>query len=419
MVEAENLFDQKLTAMAVQLSSVPLRTTNNAPAPDDENMVFQLFNEDGKLVWHSVHAPDQYIAANEGFSENNFDGFRWRTLSYFNFVNGHRIMIAERVDLRYRLAESVILESIIPVVVVLPIAGLLIWLIIGHGLKSLAILAGILRRKAADDLSAVDVGRAPDELMPVIESVNSLLRRLSASFERERRFSADAAHELRTPISAIKIHLHNLRDEYGKDNESLRSLEFDVDRLAHLVEQMLLLHRTTPDHYPAKFEGLSLAALTREIIAERYTDFVNKDQTIELHGDEGEVNGDRFALGILLLNLLSNASRYTQAGGVIQVRIANLKNSTRLSVVDNGPGISADVQARVFERFYRAGGDRHSSGVSGCGLGLSIAEHIAELHGASISMTVGDNNCGLAVMVDFPAKNSKNDLTLGGYGEQK
>lgn len=210
-----------------------------------------------------------------------------------------------------------------------------------------------------------------------------------------------------------------MRDEYGKDNESLRSLEFDVDRLAHLVEQMLLLHRTTPDHYPAKFEGLSLAALTREIIAERYTDFVNKDQTIELHGDEGEVNGDRFALGILLLNLLSNASKYTQAAGIIQVRIANLKNSIRLSVVDNGPGISADVQARVFERFYRAGGDRHSSGVSGCGLGLSIAEHIAELHGASISMTVGDNNCGLAVMVDFPAKNSKNDLTLGGYGEQK
>lgn len=419
MAEAENLFDQKLKAMALQLSSVPLKTANNAPAPDDDNMVFQLFNEDGKLVWHSVHAPDQYIAANEGFSENNFDGFRWRTLSYFNFVNGHRIMIAERVDLRYRLAESVILESIIPVVVVLPIAGLLIWLIIGHGLKSLAILAGILRRKAADDLSAVDVGRAPDELMPVIESVNSLLRRLSASFERERRFSADAAHELRTPISAIKIHLHNLRDEYGKDNESLRSLEFDVDRLAHLVEQMLLLHRTTPDHYPAKFEGLSLAALTREIIAERYTDFVNKDQTIELHGDEGEVNGDRFALGILLLNLLSNASKYTQAAGIIQVRIANLKNSIRLSVVDNGPGISADVQARVFERFYRAGGDRHSSGVSGCGLGLSIAEHIAELHGASISMTVGDNNCGLAVMVDFPAKNSKNDLTLGGYGEQK
>ncbi|WP_295873598.1 ATP-binding protein [uncultured Zhongshania sp.] len=423
MAEAENLFDQKLKAMALQLSSVPLRTANNAPAPDDENMVFQLFNADGKLVWHSVHAPDQYIAANEGFSENNFNGYRWRTLSYFNFVNGHRIMIAERVDLRYRLAESVILESIIPVVVVLPVAGLLIWLIIGHGLKSLAILARILRGKAADDLSAVDVGKAPNELMPVIESVNSMLRRLAASFERERRFSADAAHELRTPISAIKIHLHNLRDEYGQDDESLLSLERDVDRLAHLVEQMLLLHRTTPDHYPAKFERVSLAVLAREVIAERYEDFVSKDQIIELLGNDGEVDGDRFAIGILLQNLLTNASKYTQRGGAIQVKIEALENRVRLVVVDNGPGISADMKERVFERFYRVGGDRHSSGVSGCGLGLSIAEHIAELHSASISMATGDNGCGLAVTVDFPttliALKASGNLALEQFGEKR
>ena len=423
MAEAENLFDQKLKAMALQLSSVPLRTANNAPAPDDENMVFQLFNADGKLVWHSVHAPDQYIAANEGFSENNFNGYRWRTLSYFNFVNGHRIMIAERVDLRYRLAESVILESIIPVVVVLPVAGLLIWLIIGRGLKSLAILARILRGKAADDLSAVDVGQAPNELMPVIESVNSMLRRLAASFERERRFSADAAHELRTPISAIKIHLHNLRDEYGQDNESLLSLERDVDRLAHLVEQMLLLHRTTPDHYPVKFERISLAALAREVIAERYQDFVSKDQIIELLGNDGEVDGDRFAIGILLQNLLTNASKYTQCGGAIQVKIEALENRVRLIVSDNGPGISADMKERVFERFYRVGGDRHSSGVSGCGLGLSIAEHIAELHSASISMATGDNGCGLAVTVDFPttliALKASGNLALEQFGEKR
>ena len=97
MAEAENLFDQKLASMALQLSSVPLRTSNNAPAPDDDNMVFQLFNAEGKLVWHSVHAPDQYIAANEGFSENNFNGYRWRTLSYFNFVNGHRISCGNHI----------------------------------------------------------------------------------------------------------------------------------------------------------------------------------------------------------------------------------------------------------------------------------------------------------------------------------
>lgn len=411
MLEAENLFDQKLNAMALQLSSVPLRTTNNAPAPDDESMVFQLFNADGKLAWRSVHAPDQYIAANEGFSENNFNGYRWRTLSYFNFVNGHRIMIAERMDLRYRLAESVILESIVPVVVVLPVAGLLIWLIIGRGLKSLAILAKILRGKAADDLSAVDVGKAPNELVPVIESVNSMLGRLAASFERERRFSADAAHELRTPISAIKIHLHNLLDEYGQDNESLLSLERDVDRLAHLVEQMLLLHRTTPDHYPAKFESFSLAALASEVIATNYADFSKKEQSIELHGDEGRVSGDHFALRIMLQNLLNNACKYTQRGGFIKVVIDTGPESVRLTVSDNGPGISAEVKSRVFERFYRVGGDRHASGSSGCGLGLSIVEHIAELHRASISMSEGEGGIGLAFTVVFPLSFVFGELT--------
>ena len=411
MAEAEKLFDQKLTAMALQLSSVPLRSQNNSPAPDNEHMVFQLFNADGKLAWRSVHAPDQYIAANEGFSENNFNGYRWRTLSYFNFVNGHRIMIAERMDLRYRLAERVILESIVPVVVVLPVAALLIWLIVGHGLKSLELLAGILRKKAADDLSVVSIDNTPIELTPVIASMNSLLRRLDDSFERERRFSADAAHELRTPISAIKMHLHNLRDEYPEHNSSLNSLERDVDRLAHLVEQMLLLHRTTPDHYPAKFESLSLAALASEIIATNYADFSKKEQSIELHGDAGRVSGDRFALRIMLQDLLNNAYKYTQRGGFIKVVIDTGPDSVRLTVSDNGPGINAEVKSRVFERFYRVGGDRHASGSSGCGLGLSIVEHIAELHRASISMSEGEGGIGLAFTVVFPLSFVFGELT--------
>ena len=186
---------------------------------------------------------------------------------------------------------------------------------------------------------------------------------------------------------------------------------------------MLLLHRTTPDHYPAKFERISLAALAREVIAERYQDFVSKDQIIELLGNDGEVDGDRFAIGILLQNLLTNASKYTQRGGAIQVKIEAFENRVRLVVVDNGPGISADVKERVFERFYRVGGDRHSSGVSGCGLGLSIAEHIAELHSASISMATGDNGCGLAVTVDFPttliALKASGNLALEQFGEKR
>jgi len=403
MLEAESLFDQKLSEMAAQYAVIPLTGSVPPPAPDDQQMVFQIFSQEGRLLWRSAHAPVDLISDEPGFSEHNFNDYRWRTLSYLNKDNARRVVVAERVDQRYRLAESVILESIVPVVLVLPVAGILIWLIIGHGLNSLGVLAGILRRKNPDDFGAIKVDGAPEELMPVINSVNAMLGRLNASFERERRFSADAAHELRTPISAIKMHLHNVREELPSGSDSLRSLTKDVDRLAHLVEQMLLLHRTTPDHYPAKFEPISLPSLARELIAERYADFAAKDQSIELVGEAVTVDGDRFALGILVQNLLNNASKYTQQQGRIEVRVERRADGVWLTVADNGPGINEVAQLRVFERFYRLGGDRHSSGVSGCGLGLSIVEHIAELHGAKIMMAKGlDDGPGLAVSIIFP-----------------
>ena len=428
MGEAERLFDQKLSEMAAQFGAMPLPNVESPPSADDEQMVFQIFKADGRLLWRSAHAPAQIISQELGFGEHNFNNYRWRTLSYMNAENGRRVVVAERVDQRYRLAESVILESVVPVVLVLPVAGILIWLIIGHGLSSLGVLAGILRSKSPDDFGAIKVDGAPVELLPVINSVNSMLSRLSASFERERRFSADAAHELRTPISAIKMHLHNVRDELPSGSDSLHSLSKDVDRLAHLVEQMLLLHRTTPDHYPAKFEKIAIANLARDIIAERYTDIAAKHQSIELEGDAVTADGDRFALGILLQNLLSNASKYTQQGGRIELRTENKVDEVWLTVADNGPGISAEAQIRVFERFYRLGGDRHSSGVSGCGLGLSIVEHIAELHGAKIVMAQGLEKRGLAVSIVFPASLSagknfktrdkvKKALRLGEGGE--
>jgi two-component system sensor histidine kinase QseC len=402
MKEVEALFDQKLHEMAQQLAAIPLLDNSELPAAEDQQMLFQIANLNGVLLWRSAHAPKILISVDEGYGEHNINGFRWRTLVYTQENKHRRVIVAERVDIRYQLAESVILESIIPVLIVLPIVGLLIWLIIGHGLKSLGELARILQRKAADDFGTIQLKEAPSELMPVVNSVNALLSRLNASFERERRFSADAAHELRTPISAIKIHLHNLSEELPSHMDSLQSLDKDVNRLAHLVEQMLLLHRTTPDHYPAKFESISLQLLAREVIAERYADFAKKDQNIELLGDAIEVNGDRFALGILLQNLLHNASKYTQRGGSIRVLLEASSQWLRLTVEDNGPGISAEVRERVFERFYRLDGDRHQSGVIGCGLGLSIVEHIAELHHARITMASGANQCGLAISVDFP-----------------
>ena len=173
--------------------------------------------------------------------------------------------------------------------------------------------------------------------------------------------------------------------------------------MAHLVEQMLDLFRTTPEHYPARFERLDLQSLARVTIAEHYAEFAQKNQRVELIGQPEFVLGDRFALGILLKNLLSNASKYTPAAGRVEVCTGLDGARPYLRVDDSGAGITPEEYGRIFERFYRVGGDRHESGAEGCGLGLSIVRHIADLHGAEIRPGLSKFGRGLSVVVLFPS----------------
>jgi two-component system, OmpR family, sensor histidine kinase QseC len=403
MAEAQSLFDHKLMAASRRLLAMPLPDHVLPPAPGSEgDELFQLVDGAGRVVWRSENAPADAITVAPGFSEANLVGYRWRILSSDAEPPLRRAIVAERTDLRYNLAESVVLQSVLPVLLVLPLAGLLIWLIVGHGLKSLSELANLLRRRSADDFSELAIEPPPSELVPVVSAINSSLRRLGAAFERERRFSADAAHELRTPISAINMHLHNALADPDSAAESLQKLEPDVQRLSHLVEQLLLLNRASAEHFAGKFEVLSLQELGRECIAQRYGDFDRRSQQIELLGEDCRVAGDRFALQILIENLLRNANKYCPEGARVELCIARKGAGVELCVRDDGPGIPVNERERIFERFYRAGGDRHSSGVAGCGLGLSIVSHIADLHDARLSTDVGIDGRGLAICVFFP-----------------
>lgn len=407
MVAASAMLDDKLKGFAHQLLSLPL-SGPAMPAASDHGLAFQLTEGNvsqgpGRMFWRSSHTPVQALNTPEGFSEVNFGGFRWRAYSQQADTPPRRVVVAERVDLRYGLTEKVIIESILPMLLSLPLAGVLIWLIVSYGLRSLKELARKLRVKSSDDLQAISLSEVPAELAPVLESVNSLMARLQEAFERERRFSADAAHELRPPITAIRMHVHNAITAPESAAESLGQLQVDVQRLSHLIEQMLDLHRTEPDSYGGHFEAVDLGALVREMIARHYDQFAHKQQHIGLNGQAPAVRGDRFALEILLRNLLSNANKYTPVGGEIQVNLAADNAGVRLSVADNGPGISPADRERIFERFYRVGGDRHSSGESGCGLGLSIVSHIAVLHRADLQLGVGIGGLGLSVSLVFPA----------------
>jgi two-component system sensor histidine kinase QseC len=354
-------------------------------------------------VASSRNAPNAAISTLEpGFDYSNFDGYRWRTAAYFDSARGNWILVADRTDLRFALAENVILESLFPTLAGLPVVGLLIWVIVSGGLRPLRALASELAGKQPDDLSPLAIRAPKQELEQIVASCNGLLERLETSLLREKQFASDAAHELRTPISALKVQVYNLAQEHGADDAQMSELEQTVERLEHIVEQILDLYRSSPDQFNASFEPLDLSGLAREVLAEEFAAFDRKDQQLEFEGPTCMIAGDRFALKTLLRNLLSNANKYTPRGGRVLVTVTPKGDTVRLTVADSGPGIPEDQYRSIFERFYRIGRDRHPSGETGCGLGLAIVKRLVELHRANISITPSGLATGAAFHVDLP-----------------
>jgi two-component system sensor histidine kinase QseC len=322
--------------------------------------------------------------------------------SHFDDSRQRWILVAERIDIRTELADSIISRAVLPIVASLPIIAAIVWLVVGNGLSLVKRLASELRDKRADDLSQLQTSNPPVELAPVVDAINDLLRRLNESVLRERRFSADAAHELRTPISAIKVHLHNLHREFPDQVEALQVLDRDLARLSHLIEQIMMLYRMTPEHYQATMQSIDLQELAQTVIGDLYAEIEQKQQTISLEGTEQTIVGDEASLTILLRNLILNASKYSPPGASIRVHVGRTDFGIWLAVQDSGPGIPLTELRRVFDRFYRVGGDRHDSDVDGCGLGLAIVKHIADLHHANLLMENNPNGPGLLVSVTFP-----------------
>lgn len=363
---------------------------------------FQIWQND-TLLLRSFDAPETPVSQfKQGFQERNFLNNRWRTYSYYEQTADLWIFTAERMDIRYVLAENIILDTILPVVMMLPLLGILIWYIISYGLSPLRKLATELGNKRADDFSPLAIDKQPVELVQVVNSTNDLLQRLKASFLRERRFASDAAHELRTPISAIKIHLHNLSHSIQSNEHSFQQLESAVNRMGHLVEQILNLNRTSPEQYITRFTPFDLYNLAQEIIVREYSQFQDNKLQIALEGSHCAITGDKFALDVLLQNLLTNACKYTPEGGSVLISINCHNKTVQLQVEDSGPGVPEEHYERLFDRFYRLNGDCHASGTIGCGLGLAIVQQIVELHHASISLGKSSFSSGLQVKVVFP-----------------
>ncbi len=400
MKKASDLFDAQLHSFATTLIALDTKQAvikvNNKAA-----LAFQIWQNKQLLLATSNTPKDNISAFKTGFSENNFNGMRWRVYAMQVQNTPKWVMVAQPIKPRFELAEKVILSAVIPIVLTIPLLSIIISLVVGRGLKPLTQLTKQLTKKKVNDLSKIKVKQTSEELVPVIETLNHLFQQLESAFEREKRFAADAAHELRTPLSVLKINSHNLQLELGNDNPAINHLVASVDRMAHVIDQILLLNKTNPEQFSADFTKLNLKNSCQQIIAQLYPEISARGQQIALEAPDAYIRGNDFAIATLLQNLISNASKYAPKQGHIILTIEKQHQYIKLTVEDSGQGIEAEELPKVFDRFYRVGGDRHNPQITGCGLGLAIVKHIVQLHNARIQLAKSPQLQGLMVNIVF------------------
>lgn len=400
-VRVQKYLEKIPTDMQRIFSSMDPHTASHASL---QRFQFQVWSREGKLLLHTPHVPEEPLSSGtEGFSEKYINHQPWRVFTVVSQSTGSKVMVAERYDLRAELAHNIARDDIYTMLTVYPILGLLIWVVIGRGLRAITLIANQVKERAPTFLEPVDLQRVPKEIKPLIDELNKLFLRLQEGFEREKRFSADAAHELRTPLAALKTHAQIAMKSKNQDERSkaISHVITGVDRTTHVVQQLLTLSRMHPEvvhlENPIKVD---LSMLAAETLAQLAPSALDKAIDLELVSDKDHVivEGNPTALDILIRNLVDNAIRYTPKEGKVKVHIEDNPNRIVLRVVDNGPGIPAELRQRVFERFFRVLGTR----VSGSGLGLAIVSQIVQLHHAEVELGSGPDDVGLEVKVTFP-----------------
>ncbi len=318
-------------------------------------------------------------------------------------ANGNVLILAgETKDKRSVLVEEVIVAMLLPMFMVIGLMAYGVSLGVDMSLKPIQALRKAISERSPQDLSPIEMSPIPDEIEPLLTEMNRLMADLDALHDSSRRFLADAAHQLRTPLAAFRAQTElALRDAHDQSNRaSLNGLLSALDRQSHLVGQLLTLSRAESAGKAADFEPLDLVELAREVAAEWAPRAL--EQGIELGFDADHekvrVHGDRNSLTEALSNLLDNALRYCRTGDSVTVTVMRNEKSARLSVMDTGPGVPEHHLDKLFNRFYRVPGAQ----VEGCGLGLAIVKQIAQIHDGEAQAKLGAGGRGLVVSLDLP-----------------
>jgi two-component system OmpR family sensor kinase len=407
--DADQIFDYHMQQMALSLrSSAPLANSDPAAradvdaAAENNDLVVQVWTPDGVQVFRTVSSARLPQRAVLGFSNVKANGTTYRVFSVQ--TNTQTLQVAQDMAVRRNMAGNLALRTVGPIAVLMPILMLVVWWVVSRSLEPVARVRSQVASRQADDLSPVSDDGLPDEVRPLVQELNLLFGRVRTAFDAQQHFVADAAHELRTPLAALKLQALSLE---RADNPEARQLAVSrltagIERATRLVEQLLVLARQEASPQDgAATTTLALADLARRAVGDLAGVAQQKGVDLGLQqADAVQVAGHADALMILLRNLIDNAIKYTPASGTVDIAVRRgADGGAVLTVEDSGPGIAPDERERVFDRFYRIAG----SEASGSGLGLAIIKAIAERHGAILTLDRSERLGGLAASVLFPS----------------
>ncbi len=419
-IDARHELDELLDSHLAQAAA--LLVVQQTRAEDDDvadvpmlhkyapKVAFQVFHE-GQLVMRSPNVdPTPLATTNAGFSTvQRDDGSTWRVFATRGAADDVQVYVAEQDDSRSDILQAVLRSVLLPPLFALPLLALLIWWAVRRELKPLSQLSRQLKGRdgrQAQALAPLPLDQLPMEIHPVVEALNGLFQRLDQMLSAEQRFTADAAHELRTPIAAIRAQAQVAQgagSDHAQRERALQATLAGCDRASRLVDQLLTLARLEADPSGAATSDaerpVDLRAVAQRTAAELAPAALARQQDLALDAASAAlVPGPELLIGVLLRNLLDNALRYSPTGAQITMQIDSEAGHTVLSVEDSGAGLSEPEMARLGERFYRVAGQAQP----GSGLGWSIVRRIAQATGAQLQLGLSERLGGLAVTVRWP-----------------
>ncbi len=408
--EANELSDLQMREIAYALPNV-FGSNTVLPATEDPEaeLVIQVWDQQDTLLYSSrpQAAIPRYRLS--GFQSVKLNGERWRI--YGETRHERFVQISQPMEVRQELAQDMTRRISIPLLVFLVVLSGLIWVIVGRALRPLNRVATAVAGRSPNALQPLELGGLPPELKPIVESLNQLLLKIDQAMTAQRNFVADAAHELRSPLTALKLQLQ-LAERAGTDElrvAAFAKLHERLDRSNHLVQQLLTLARNEPGQVPARLSTVDLHQLAQWVVANQSTYAESREIDLGVEADSVAVliEGDADGLRVLLNNLVDNALRYTQVGGQVDVMSCVEEGHPLLRVQDNGPGVPEPERARLFDRFYRPDGNT----VWGCGLGMSIVKNIADFHHADIRLSENVGGIGFMVTLVFQPASTPDSTT--------